>query len=300
MPERHREQRPARPAQEQAELQAAGRPGACAVGVRRRRRGSGPCPSRRPRARRRRSPEDQQHDQGRRRVGHAELEQLDQARAGRRRSSSTNALGSGALAGQGAAGRDHEDERAGRRQHRAAGAARRPAPGSSTQKANRQRSANRPAKPSGCRSEDLEGAGAPRRCPRRAGRRSSFMARPAGCRAGCQGAAAALRSTRSKWVGSCAVSSIGVARQVHVPQAREPEAKRAGAHQRRQQAELGALERPHARRRRRRAPRPAPRRGGRTRGRCTSRSGPRRCRTAGSRRRRSRSRTRRPAARPRT
>src|SRR5690349_7470960 len=42
------------------------------------------------------------------------------------------------------------------------------------------------------------------------------------------------------------LQDLRVARQVHVPQAREPEAEGAGAHHRRQQADLAALERPHA------------------------------------------------------
>ena len=99
-----------------------------------------------------------------------------------------------------------------------------------------------------------------------------------------------VRAARARSGRVVGVEQRGVARQVQVPQARDPEAQRRGAHQRRQQAELGAGQRPHrvvggdegaAR---------GPRRGGRCRGRCTSRSGTRRCRTARCRRRRSRSR----------
>ena len=61
------------------------------------------------------------------------------------------------------------------------------------------------------------------------------------------------RSTRSKWRRVVRLEHRGVARQVEVPQARDPEAQRAGAQHRRQQPQLGAAERAHARRRRRRS-----------------------------------------------
>ena len=115
----------------------------------------------------------------------------------------------------------------------------------------------------------------------------------------CQGCACdARRAARARnGSGRAACSRLRFARQVEVPQARDPEAQRRRAQHRRQQRALGAGQRAHAlvgghegggaRRRRAR----------RWSGRCTSRSGTRPGRTARCRCRRSRSRRSRTAGR---
>ena len=59
------------------------------------------------------------------------------------------------------------------------------------------------------------------------------------------GRSRALRAARARnGSGRARVSTLGVARQVQIPEPREPETERRGAHQRRQQAPFAALERP--------------------------------------------------------
>ncbi len=65
-----------------------------------------------------------------------------------------------------------------------------------------------------------------------------FRRAPLQPRIQCHGLATRSRSTRSKSVGVVRLEHRGLARQVEVPQPRGPEAQRAGAHHRRQQAQL--------------------------------------------------------------
>ena len=138
-----------------------------------------------------------------------------------------------------------KSERADRRQRRAGRARRRPGPAAAAKNDEQaDREQRRRSRAAGGRRPGRRCR--PRPCPRRGATSCSFMTT---CRVrvpGCHGASRRCTQHALEVVGIVRLQQHRVARQVHVPQAREPEAERAGAHQRRQQADLGALERAHA------------------------------------------------------